>query len=419
MDDQEGKKDTKGVGENQNKDAHSLEAPNEKHHDKSQRGEAASLQSSYKRQDDDEEKQLAMVNSSEGHGEAKVPRQEDMEAAAELVIALDDDDTTLTNDAHTTVYKLKSKHDWPQLSPTQELEIETASPVMNASTFLVDEATLPDMNTIPTELETPKDNTEQRVAVVSDRQQHSIPRESARREVQHGAFYEGGRNAREVVPDDESSAGSHTGTQLVSAEVVDPEEMKRVVERELAEQRRNAAVAEVVTGFWCSSRVKVMSVVGLMLVILAVVLGTVLAQVLEPPEPPSPLPGLIELLSAKSSDGGAALQSASSPQNNAVKWLSGNTNLGNYTDERKIQRYVLATLYYSTSGDNWENNRAWLSNSNECSWHSNYESFCSESTVNELGLYYNNLDGAIPVELALLSNTLGKNLMVPSPYCIF
>lgn len=433
-DDQEGKKYAKReVDENQKNDV-SLEASSFKTNQDETRcriGEVAPRFSSCDG-NDDEERQLRMA-SSEGAGEAKArPRRQDMEAAAKLVLALDCGDTLSTNEIHATSHKVESEDKGPQTVPVQGLEVDTASPVMGWFTFLSkkllkkddkesnsihgNKGTLVDVDTIPSGREATRDDNEDRVAAASSSQQHSVPRESRRCEVhQPGAFYEDGRNAREVVLNDESSCSrSDAMTQLVSAEVVDPEELQRMVQRELAEQQRSAAVAEVVTTFWCSRRVKIASAVGAVLVILAVVLGTVLPRVLEPPEPSSPLPGLIELLSEKSSDGGTALRNASTPQNKALNWLAGHADLDGYTDEEKIQRYVLATLYYSTSGENWKYNRAWMSDSNECLWYSNYDSFCSNGTVTGLGLYHNNLNGTIPVELAILSNTLGKNFMVPS-----
>jgi hypothetical protein len=128
------------------------------------------------------------------------------------------------------------------------------------------------------------------------------------------------------------------------------------------------------------------------------------------------MPGLIELLSFVSLDNGTALQMQSTPQNNALKWLANNTNLGNYTDKRKIQRYALAVFYYSTNGDNWSNNTGWLNNENECDWYiqPNNNTLCASGDVVNLDFIDedtrtdNNLDGTLPNELALLSGSLSK-----------
>jgi Leucine-rich repeat (LRR) protein len=128
------------------------------------------------------------------------------------------------------------------------------------------------------------------------------------------------------------------------------------------------------------------------------------------------MPGLIELLSFVSLDNGTALQMQSTPQNNALKWLANNTNLGNYPDKRKIQRYALAVFYYSTNGDNWSNNTGWLNNENECDWYiqPNNNTLCASGDVVNLDFIDedtrtdNNLDGTLPNELALLSGSLRR-----------
>ena len=125
------------------------------------------------------------------------------------------------------------------------------------------------------------------------------------------------------------------------------------------------------------------------------------------------LQSLTELLSSVSLDGGTALQTPLTPQYNALNWLAGNANLDSYSNERKIQRYVLATLYYSTNGDAWKNNTGWLGDGDECEWwHDAEGQFCVDGAVVELDLYSNNLIRTIPVELALLSNSVGKCLPI-------
>jgi hypothetical protein len=178
---------------------------------------------------------------------------------------------------------------------------------------------------------------------------------------------------------------------------------------------------------------KVMIAVVLVLVVVAVVVGSVVAIFLlrsqddskdkaptvgdtVPPTLPtalSELQDLTELLSSVSPDGGAALQTPSTPQYNALNWLVGNSNLDRYSDERKIQRYALATLYYSTNGDYWLVNTGWMSDSNECEWHiddsdfsHSTETFCIDGAVVKIILLENNLVGNIPAEVSLLSKSL-------------
>lgn len=133
-------------------------------------------------------------------------------------------------------------------------------------------------------------------------------------------------------------------------------------------------------------------------------------------QPPSTTPPtslaqdqLVALLSSVSLDDGEALQTPSTPQNNAVSWLAGNANLSTYSDAKKIQRYVLATLYYSTNGDSWTRNTGWLSDSDECDWdYTVVGSLCVSGSVAELDMAAKNLVGTVPAELALLSNSLSE-----------
>jgi hypothetical protein len=130
--------------------------------------------------------------------------------------------------------------------------------------------------------------------------------------------------------------------------------------------------------------------------------------------PTSTLQGLIELLSSVSFDNGAALQTLSSSQDLAVKWLANNTNLVAYEDKQKIQRYALAVFYYSTNGNGWQNLVGWLSDDDECRWYNlaNSSSCDENKSVMELDLTGNNLVGKIPNELAMLSESTRKFSLV-------
>jgi hypothetical protein len=98
-----------------------------------------------------------------------------------------------------------------------------------------------------------------------------------------------------------------------------------------------------------------------------------------------------------------------SPQYLAFQWLSNNGNLNYFSDEKKMQRFVLATFYFSTNGDHWKKKDSWLTEEDECNW---YSSNIYRSQCNELGYYrnlelnVNGLSGTIPSELALLSDSL-------------
>ena len=130
---------------------------------------------------------------------------------------------------------------------------------------------------------------------------------------------------------------------------------------------------------------------------------------------------LFKLLESASTDYGAALRRFNSPQQRAFLWLLKDANLGNYSNDRKLQRYALATLYYSTNGDEWSENLYWLSEEDECLWFTN-QSFagypvCEISQGSDrrkalinLDLSFNNLKGTIPPEVGLLSGLLRVDL---------
>lgn len=131
----------------------------------------------------------------------------------------------------------------------------------------------------------------------------------------------------------------------------------------------------------------------------------------------SPLVSLTAILSDVSPDGGEALSTPSTPQNEALAWLAGNVNLDDYSEEQTIQRFVLATLYYSLNGDGWTNNDGWLSDDEECTWYNQADDgpFCMVGGgVRELDFFQNNLSGTIPAEVGLLSNSLGTCM----PLCV-
>ena len=81
---------------------------------------------------------------------------------------------------------------------------------------------------------------------------------------------------------------------------------------------------------------------------------------------------LATLLSSISPDQGEELAKPQSPQSDALDWLWGDivNNFGpnKYSEMQIIQRYVLATLYYSTTGEGWDDDLDFLSPIPECSW---------------------------------------------------
>jgi len=112
---------------------------------------------------------------------------------------------------------------------------------------------------------------------------------------------------------------------------------------------------------------------------------------------------------------GDGITSEGTYQEKAEQWLSGSV----YPDARRVQRYALACLYYSTFGvstpftdgkygkgrvPGWLYSYGWLSSNNECTW---YGISCNaDGFVATIELPKNRLTGGLPSELTLLADTL-------------
>ena len=141
------------------------------------------------------------------------------------------------------------------------------------------------------------------------------------------------------------------------------------------------------------------------------------------------------------------LEDSASPQAQARDWLLNidPAAIDPCTYQTVRQRYVLATLYFSTLGDSWNENDNWLSGTNECDW---FNVFCDQEgalTILTLGkstsllslpaygisklifcwCYHshvanNNLEGTVPDEMGVLDRAFSldfseNNLFGPIP----
>lgn len=138
-----------------------------------------------------------------------------------------------------------------------------------------------------------------------------------------------------------------------------------------------------------------------------------------PTQAPTPEPTTVRhselsdfLAEHASFDGGLALVTQPSPQYQAVKWLANSTTVIDFEAYKQmlIQRYVLATLYFATNGNNWTESEGWLDDGDECGrWFQSGATYLSCTTDDEvkiIRLENNNLQGSLPPELALLSDSL-------------
>jgi len=90
-----------------------------------------------------------------------------------------------------------------------------------------------------------------------------------------------------------------------------------------------------------------------------------------------------------------------SPEELAVEWLVEEEFLNLDNTFRVTQRYALATLYFSTSGDSWTKNFKWLKPVSEGEWHG-ITCVAGRSAVERIILDGNNLSGFIPADVELL-----------------
>jgi hypothetical protein len=105
-----------------------------------------------------------------------------------------------------------------------------------------------------------------------------------------------------------------------------------------------------------------------------------------------------------------------SPQRKALTWIVQDPHLADYDEWRILQRFAMATLFYSTKGDidrGWAHDDHWLSyNKSECLWYnrnlgdSGYGGSCFQGVLERLDLSGNELVGTLPYELSLLTNLI-------------
>ena len=229
-----------------------------------------------------------------------------------------------------------------------------------------------------------------------------------------------GPSGDEELGEDFSTVVSSSALLIEATVVEDDEERLKQEVLRLRAERQDAPVAEVIQRRCCDKKMVLSAAILVAgMTIVAVVLSVVLTggEDRTPTSPatisPSTAQPLFSLIADASPDKGEALSDTSSPQSMALAWLETNANLDSYTDQQKIQRYVLATLYYSTGGDSWHDITGWLSDDNECNWYNQADEGerCINGALVGLDLSDNNLQGTIPREMSMLSNSLGKSLL--------
>lgn len=102
-----------------------------------------------------------------------------------------------------------------------------------------------------------------------------------------------------------------------------------------------------------------------------------------------------------------SFEGTSTPQFKAMCW-SAHTDKSKVGSRQMIERYALATLFYSTHGEKWEKSTNWLTSEHVCNW---FGVTCDYWwRVVELDLGFNELNGIISREMGLLSNLQAMRL---------
>ena len=105
------------------------------------------------------------------------------------------------------------------------------------------------------------------------------------------------------------------------------------------------------------------------------------------------------------------------PQQKANEWMQADPNLSTYSSTKRMQRYAMATLYYSTTevSNYWFHSQDWLSyETDECDWFTNSSEYpCNSITgaLEVLDLSENDLSGPLTGELGLLRDL--KQMFLP------
>jgi Leucine-rich repeat (LRR) protein len=128
---------------------------------------------------------------------------------------------------------------------------------------------------------------------------------------------------------------------------------------------------------------------------------------------------LAELKPLLSNESLTALNNPDSPQSQSIQWLLEKSNFQDWSFQRQVQRFAMATIYYATGGPSWSNGGGnWLTNATECGWFQggSQGNFCNnKEALVSLEQYGNELKGTIPDEIGLLTSlnyiNLGDNTL--------
>lgn len=121
---------------------------------------------------------------------------------------------------------------------------------------------------------------------------------------------------------------------------------------------------------------------------------------------------LVQFILDQSPGSSETLFDESSAQFKALQWVFSDVSRRPLPDYRILQRWVLGVLFYALGGDSWSRDDDWLTSTNECFWFTtSNDEICDErGRITIIELRDNSLEGTLPGELSLLSDSLGKNV---------
>lgn len=199
--------------------------------------------------------------------------------------------------------------------------------------------------------------------------------------------------ASNVSTSDDEEPRSNQATTIVSADLVDEEQMN--LEREASFRRRmlvNTVKATEVTvtnenetsSFFQQWKLTILSVVGV-LALVATGLGIALSRSDGDGAGLSDTEFLHELLLPVS---GEALLEEGSPQSKALEWLlykdPMDLPIQSTNSSTLLERYVMVVLYYSTGGPEWDDQLGFLTNRSICEWPNINQDESTATTSNEV-----------------------------------
>ena len=123
------------------------------------------------------------------------------------------------------------------------------------------------------------------------------------------------------------------------------------------------------------------------------------------PAPTSLFDRMFDLLSAYS--GEAVLLETTTPQYQALQWVLGDVQAGDWSDDVILERYALASLFHSTEGGRWLDITEFVVPLSYCDWGG---VGCKDGLLTSVTLPSQNLLGTLPPEIGVLTSLVSLDL---------